>query len=285
MSLSIPVWCESKQARFSTVVPEPETFNFVNIFIQSCRMKKLIATLISCFAISAAAFGQCEPNMAYTRPGIYPDSASGFPPAVATYEYNLVITAVIPADTILYPLPLLPIDSIGVYEISGLPEGFQAIPNRPSGYWPGGTSGCMLITGTATQSQIGNYPLTIKAVGYMGGFGIPYTYEITYYNILVLDSLAYGIPDLPENGNIRMQVFPNPFVRYVNVDFYADVAGTYELKIFDATGRLMKSENTDTKRGENNLRIDGFNLKTGIYYCVLQHTQENVRSAFKLIKQ
>ncbi|MBE0662788.1 MAG: T9SS type A sorting domain-containing protein [Bacteroidales bacterium] len=248
-------------------------------------MKRLVASLIIYFAFSAVLFGQCEPNMVYTRPGIYPDSATGFPPAVATYEYNLVITAVIPADTILFPLPLLPIDSIGVYEISGLPEGFQAIPNRPSGYWPGGTSGCMLITGTATQAQLGNYPLTIKAVGYMGGFGIPYTYEITYYSILVLDSLAFGIPDLPENGNIRMQAFPNPFVKYVNVDFYADLPGTYEFRLFDATGRLMISKETKTKRGENNLRIDGSNLKQGIYYCVLQHSEGNIRSAFKLIKQ
>lgn len=248
-------------------------------------MKKLISSILFYVALSVSVFGQCEPNQAYTLPGIYPDSASGFPPAIATYEYNLVITAVVPADTILFPLPRLPIDSIGVYQINGLPEGFQAIPNRPSGYWPGGTSGCMLITGTPTPAQVGEYPLTIMAVGYMGGFGIPYTYEITYYTIKVLDSIAFGIPDLAENGHIRMKAYPNPFTRNVDVDFYADVPGTYELRIFDATGRLMISETTKTKRGENHLRIDGSFLKSGIYYCILQHSKENIRSAFKLIRQ
>ena len=114
-------------------------------------MKKYITLLIISFLVVTLAFGQCIPDPQYTLPGIYPDSATGFPPAVATYEYNFVITAIIPADTIVFPFPRMNIDSIGVAEITGMPEGFQAIPSRPSGFWLGGTSGCMLITGTPTE--------------------------------------------------------------------------------------------------------------------------------------
>ena len=155
---------------------------------------------------------------------IYPDSATGFPPAVATYEYNFVITAIIPADTIVFPFPRMNIDSIGVAEITGMPEGFQAIPSRPSGFWLGGTSGCMLITGTPIEAQVGVYPLAITVVGYMGGLGLPIPYTIDYYSITVLPAAAYGIDEPGVYGNIRLKAFPNPFAGKFNLEFYAQSA-------------------------------------------------------------
>ncbi|MBK6966455.1 MAG: hypothetical protein IPH20_21795 [Bacteroidales bacterium] len=103
------------------------------------------------------------------------------------------------------------VDSIGVVEVEGLPEGFQAIPSRASGFWLGGTSGCMLITGTPTELQVGVYPLTFSLVGYMGGLGLPIPYTIDYYSITVLPASAFGIDDPGVHGNIRMKAFPNPF--------------------------------------------------------------------------
>lgn len=121
-------------------------------------MKRILPLifLFSLMTVIETSYAQCTPDPYVTKPGIYPDSASGFPPAVATYPYNLTITVVVPADTLIPPLPLLPIDSIGVTGVEGLPEGFQFLPSRPSGFWPGGTKGCALITGTPTKRKSGN---------------------------------------------------------------------------------------------------------------------------------
>lgn len=240
-------------------------------------------TLVLMFPVMLHA--QCQPDPQYTLPGIYPDSATGFPPAVATYEYNFVITAIIPADTIVFPFPRMNIDSIGVAEITGMPEGFQAIPSRPSGFWLGGTSGCMLITGTPTEAQVGVYPLAITVVGYMGGLGLPIPYTIDYYSITVLPAASYGIDEPGVYGNIRLKAFPNPFSGKFNLEFYAQSAGNFECLIYDSRGRLLKSETITTDAGNQSYSVDGSDLEPGIYFCRLSHTRENLSAVIRLIKR
>jgi len=246
-------------------------------------MKNYIPLIFFNLFMIALASGQCIPDPAYTLPGIYPDSATGFPPAIATHEYNLVITAVIPADTVVAPFPRMNIDSIGIVQITGLPEGFQAIPSRPSGYWLGGTTGCMLITGTPTEGQVGVYPLVFSAVGYMGGIPLPFPYDITYYSITVLPASAYGINE-GVHGNIRMKAFPNPFTGIFNLEFDAQGSGNYECLIYDTKGRLMMAETITSRKGEHSHSIDGSNLEPGIYFCRLRNAEKNLSAVIRLIK-
>lgn len=247
-------------------------------------MKRFLIFLTLVLMFPVLLHAQCQPDPQYTQPGIYPDSATGFPPAVATYEYNFVITAIIPVDTIVFPFPRMNIDSIGVAEITGMPEGFQAIPSRPSGYWLGGTSGCMLITGTPTEAQVGVYPLSITVVGYMGGLGLPIPYTIDYYSITVLPAASYGIDEAGVFGNISLKAFPNPFTGKFNLEFYAQSAGNFECLIYDSRGRLLKSETISTDTGNQSYSIDGSDLEPGIYFCRLSHTRENLSAVIRLIK-
>lgn len=247
-------------------------------------MKKYITLLIISFLAVTLAFGQCIPDPQYTLPGIYPDSATNLPHAFATYEYNAVFTAIIPADTMLLPGLTLRIDSIGVTDIQGLPEGFQAIPSRPSAFWHGGTSGCMLITGTPTEAQVGTYPLQITVVGYIGGLGLPNSFVIDYYSITVLPAATYGIDEEGLNGNIRMKAFPNPSSDIFNLEFYAQSAGNFECLIYDSRGRLLKSETISTDAGNQSYSIDGSDLEPGIYFCRLSHTRENLSAVIRLIR-
>lgn len=246
-------------------------------------IRLITLSLIGLFIISKA-YSQCEPDTAYTVPGIYPDSASGFPPAFATYEYNLVVTTVIPVDTVFFPPNALKVDSIGIVLFSGLPEGFEAIPNRPSGYWHGGTSGCMLITGTPSQDQLGNYPLEITVAGYLENIPIPFLYKITFYSITILDSIAFGITNLTGNASSRLKAYPNPFSDYIKIEFYADQPGVYDCMIYDARNRLLISESITVRTGKNSFKIDGSNLSKGIYFCVIRHKQQNFSSVIKLVK-
>jgi hypothetical protein len=247
-------------------------------------MIKITTLILLSLSLSSLAHGQCVPNAAYNTPGIYPDSASGFPPAVATYEYNLVITAVIPFDTIVFPLPRLPVDSIGMSSITGLPAGFEAIPNRPSGYWLGGTSGCMLITGTPAHDQVGHYPLVIEVVGYMGGLGFPFPYEITFYSITILDSTAYGIRSPQHSVFSNISVYPNPFSSDLNLTFYTQEPGSYDCLIYDSMSRLLVAESIQVVAGNNAHRIDGSALKPGLYSCMIRHKSKNFSSVVKLLK-
>ena len=245
-------------------------------------MRKILTLISLGLTLLSVAYGQCVPNMAYTSPGIYPDSASGFPPAVATYEYNLVITAVIPFDTIIWPFPRLPIDSIGVTEVIGLPEGFIATPNSPSGYWPGGSSGCMLISGTAGSHQTGVYPLVFKARGYM--INIPYDYEITFYSLTVLDSTAYGIGEINAVLQSSLKAYPNPFTEYIHLELYTSMPGDYGCVVYDHTGRQQYVDHYRLHTGLNTVRLNGATLSPGVYYCVVRHSETGAGAAVRLLK-
>ena len=53
---------------------------------------------------STNLFGQvCVPDPQYTAPGIYPDSVTGFAPAIQCTYYEQVITNIVPADTNVGP--------------------------------------------------------------------------------------------------------------------------------------------------------------------------------------
>jgi hypothetical protein len=246
-------------------------------------MKRYFTLFFFDLFLIATTSGQCFPDPAYTVPGIYPDSATGFPPAIATHEYNFTVTAIIPADTVIFFQQLV-VDSIGVVEVEGLPEGFQAIPSRASGFWPGGTTGCMLITGTPTEAQVGVYPLTFSVVGYVGGLGLPIPYTIDYYSITVLPASAFGINDHGVNGNITMKAFPNPFSVTLNLDFYAQESGKYECRIYDTKGRLLKSESFTVPKGDYSYVFNGSMLEPGIYFCALRHTTKNFAAFVRMVK-
>jgi len=186
-------------------------------------MKKSLLLLLFIASFLFKGFGHCEPDTLYTLPGFYPDSATGFPPAYATFEYNLVITAVIPPDTLFLGMRRN-IDSIGIFTIIGLPEGFEALPNSPSGYWPGGSSGCLLITGTPTSEQVGEYPLQFVLYGYVELIPFPIAFELNYYTLNVLDSVYGGqnimkVHDATglhgENITIELEILnDDPFVAF-----------------------------------------------------------------------
>ncbi len=236
----------------------------------STAMKKTFTLLVLSIAIATTAFAQCEPDPAYTTPGIYPDTATGFTPAYATFLYELVITAIIPADTIVPPFPRLPIDSIGVVEVQGLPEGFEALPNTPSGFWHGGTAGCMLITGTASHSQVGNYPLVFKLVGYMGGINLAFPFDLDAYSLEVRDSAALILPDLSAQYQNNIKVSPNPVSNSFELSFYSKTSGTASCQILHVNQQQVMNVPLQLSPGQNRHFIDAGNLKPGVYICIIR---------------
>jgi len=247
-------------------------------------MKKSLLLLFIVVSFLFKGFGQCEPDTLYTLPGIYPDSATGFPPAYATFEYNLVITAVIPPDTLLPIFGRRNIDSIGVVDVIGLPENFEAIPNSPSGFWPGGSSGCLLITGTPTTDQVGEYPLLFVLNGYAQGIPLPIAFGLTAYTIIVYDSIFAGI-DSPHLSDLTaLKAAPNPFNGSFWLQFNAVANAMFDLQIFDLNSRPVMDRTITAVEGFNKILIDASALKPGIYFCRLSSHRNEASTVLKLVK-
>ncbi|MDP5172022.1 MAG: T9SS type A sorting domain-containing protein [Bacteroidia bacterium] len=96
----------------------------------------------------------CVPDPAFTAPGIYPPT---LPAACVGLPYNTSLTLVVPVDTTVALPPFgtftLPIDSIVLDNILGLPAGFTLGCNPSSCGVAGGASGCINISGTPTMAD------------------------------------------------------------------------------------------------------------------------------------
>jgi len=188
--------------------------------------KKLIYAFILFFTGMMITVGYtnaqvCAPDPQYTQPGIYPDSITNLDSGIVNIAYSDTITVIVPLDTIssICPcggcIPCVDIDSIVLTNITGLPPGlsYQCVP--PSCAFPGGTSGCVLISGTPTVA--GTYNLLAFVAAYVqchvAAFGcstISSTQEdtIKYYTIVIILPLSASITastDVDCKGNCTGQ--------------------------------------------------------------------------------
>jgi hypothetical protein len=199
---------------------------------------------------------QCTPDAAYTSPGIYPDSATGFAPAVIGQAYEQLITNVVPADTLVFGFPI-PIDSVVIDSVAGLPPGMSLACNPSNCTFLGGTTGCAIITGTSNVA--GNYQLFFYLSAYAGGSTVANPNVVDYYFIHVQDPNS-GI-DVIETASF--QVTPNPF----QVSF--DVVGKSKIemiRLFNAQGQeMLQLECSDFQA-----RIDTQELPSGVYFLEIE---------------
>lgn len=248
-------------------------------------MKRSLLLLSLSVLFASDVIGQCQPDTTLLRPGIYPDSATGLLPAYATYPYHMVISVLTPVDTILPGLPRMAVDSIGVLQIIGLPAGFTAVTDSPSGFWRGNKRGCMLISGTPNKQQVGTYPLLFKLAGYVGSIPLPLYFDLTSYNIKVLDSAAYsGIDEQKLLNNPAFKILPNPVGSSFTLQVNAGAPENYDLLIYDVNSRLVKTEMIETTEGPNHFSFDATTLRPGVYFCRLRKTNGTLSGSAKMIK-
>jgi hypothetical protein len=233
-------------------------------------MKKL---LLLCVFIGAIQFAQaqCTPNPALTQAGIYPDTITNLPLAAATSPYLAQIDAVIPNDTVIDymgNMVSVSIDSIGVTGVDGLPAGFSYATNTASGFWQGGTSGCLIIQGNPTQAQVGIYKLDIFITSYgnISGFSIPGQKDtLSAYRIDIRDSSEVSIYSIEKENFSVSQNYPNPFSKQTEITINSPKNTTAELVVYDVIGNRISTSIHNVKRGENAITYHADNLVQGIY--------------------
>jgi hypothetical protein len=236
-----------------------------NSFNLKSMIKKILLFTSLFFTGVMFINAQCTPDGSAVDPGIYPDTATNLSYAYATIPYYETMTAVIPKDT-FYQGFTLQIDSIGITSITGLPAGFIYTPNSASGYWPGwpdGSSGCILISGTATQAQVGTYPLIIntKAYASLGGLSQTQTDAVTGYKIIIKDT-ALGIDEYNQDA-ISFITYPNLNDNSIIAKIHSNsVLNDAVIIINDITGR--ESMRLNNLNGTDFI-ISNRNLSNGVY--------------------
>lgn len=225
-------------------------------------MNKLLLSVCFLFliAIGQRSYAQCNPEF-FTKPGIYPDTSKGLDTAYANKPYSMIMTAVIPKDTFVFNTKM-PIDSIGIIKFEGLPEGFTVTANTESGFWKGGTSGCVLISGNPVDSLSGVYPLYIEVLAVVSG--LPAPYPVPGFKIVIIGKSSKQ--DIQKNDNILLSYTDNNITR---LTFSSTYSGLGYLELIELSGRILISRHLDIIDGINSYEFNVNDVPSGIYLIKL----------------
>jgi len=132
----------------------------------------------------------CTPDTATLPPGYFPAQITD---GNETVIYNHVVTVVVPQDTIVQMFPV-PIDSIVVTGIDGLPGGLFFNCSPGSCGIAGGSKGCILLEGRPDIGTAGSYPLTVVGTVYTTLLGAPFSVRFSqFYDTLQIGAAPMGL--------------------------------------------------------------------------------------------
>ena len=250
-------------------------------------MKKLLLSFCSILAFTILSAQNCTPDPQYTAPGVYPDSATGLQPAIVGVPYSETITTITPVDTCMVllfpPCTVIPIDSVVIESFVGLPPGFTVKSmneNNLNFVFPGGSTSCMIITGTANPGDEGVYPLAVSGKSWARVFGASTSqpFNVDYYSITV--QAATGVNELSSTKFSVAQNAPNPFNNISNIEYMMPTSGKVTVEVRNILGELVFSDVKTVSKGLNKYQLNAANFTNGVYFYQLSHGGEVVTKRF-----
>jgi len=237
-------------------------------------MNKLLL-LLSLIVLSGVnqLSAQCTPIPFYTGELTNPDTTQGIAPAAETQAYNQIIHMRIPADT-NYNGAVIPIDSVGITDIVGMPANFTWLTNSNNNYWPGDTFGCIIFQGNPIVGQAGNFSIEVKITVHALGSAMPYT---MYYRFKILDDTHVGYNLIEEEKFNLLQNSPNPFSSKTSIKYFSPNNNSVNFVVYDILGNIVFENSYPSSPGNNTIEFERAALANGIYVYELRNADRAIR--------
>ncbi len=167
----------------------------------------------------------------------------------------------------------LAFDSVIITSITGLPPGFtyacfdgqNVTSPMDQCAFEGGTTGCVVITGTPSLGDEGVYNLSIITEAYLGGLSTPQaTINVDYYTIVV--DLVCAV-NVFETSNATFKLYPNPVVESFTLDGLEGL-NVSTISIANTEGKILKSFNAINS---SSFDMNVSELEGGIYFVRITH--------------
>ncbi|MBP7274052.1 MAG: T9SS type A sorting domain-containing protein [Saprospiraceae bacterium] len=263
-------------------------------------MKKLFILALLTFCFKASVNAQCTPDITYQDStfGVYPKPQSASNPngginipACINEPYLFVFTVVVPNTVVINGISV-PVDSIRIDSLRGLPIGLQYACNPSSCVFQKNTLDCIVINGTPTNSNtVGDYDLTVFGKGFTLGQGINITFPTSSTEgQYTLQLNPQGSPDCVslstsylENKNMMVSNTPNPFYADTYIHLNSKIGIKGNLVVYNLLGKQVATQIIEITNGENIIRFDGRSLPSGTYIYTIGDKTNKVSG--KLVKQ
>lgn len=240
-------------------------------------MRQLILSFFVLALGTVNGYAQCTPNTSITQAGIYPDSATGLAPGVVGQAYSQEMQLRVPLDTLVDLLgtgtpSLVPITSITLTAFNNLPAGLTYACNPPTCVFPGGTNGCVLISGTPVVA--GTFvPLAVTStLGTVFGFPVTQVDTIDYY-VITINNSSTGLYESTSTAFLMDQNTPNPTDEVTAIRFFLPHPGEVDFRMFNMIGKEVYRNLLNGEQGENSFRIDSRLFSEGVYMYSMTYDQ------------
>lgn len=244
-------------------------------------MKKLLSLFVVAIFGVSAAMAQCTPTTE-TEVGIYPDTLENLPPAYIGSAYSTEIQIVMPTDTTTFVPQLGTTVTLGINYfhatgVDGLPSGFTYACNPADCKFPGGGTGCILLSGPALTAEA-TYDLVVHVTPnvnhqVLGDFDGPAT-TVEGYKIV---AQPVGITEVFNTNTFQVgQNVPNPFDGTTTVNYSNPNIEEVEFTVFDMLGKVVHNEKTMSEAGMNKFVFNSATHAPGVY----MYTVSNGEKAF-----
>ncbi|MBL0340516.1 MAG: T9SS type A sorting domain-containing protein [Bacteroidetes bacterium] len=229
---------------------------------------QIVFILALTFSIGKST-AQCIPDVTLTVPGIYPDSATGLPAGNVGQPYSEVIQARVLTDTVYNGLPAV-ISNITITGVTGLPPGLTYACNPATCIFPGGTNGCILLSGTPSVAGAFSVNVDLNINGSIFGVPVPPVAQSIDYYVITIGTV--GLPgDLSSIKFDLLQNTPNPAVNYTDVSFTSPIGGDFTIKMFNMIGKEVYKQTIRGMAGLNSSRILLDEYTPGVYMLSLEN--------------
>lgn len=245
-------------------------------------MKTVFLLLVIASLSLFNAQAQCVPNSAHTAPGVHPDYLTNNTFACVGELFELMLTNVVPVDTTIsvFGFPTtVDIDSVVVVSFTGLPPSMSYSCSSTLGgcSFAGGETGCILISGTPNQGEIGMYNPVVTIKAYAGGLQNPVGTQVVNSYYIFVNGAGNCINGLNENLTSSLHLFPNPAENTLTL---GGVNTPSTISIVNMNGQVMNvyfTENSDS------LNMNVENLEKGVYFVKIE--SHNSSDTIRFVKK
>lgn len=242
-------------------------------------IKKLLLSFAAIATFStSASFAQCTPDISCipgsTGYGVCPDSTTGLPIGTVGVPYSATVSFKIPTTTDDFGIPGGTLNSVDVVDVDSLAPGLTYVCNPGSCSFPGGTNGCIYISGTPIA--VHNKKIIVHAMGHATVFGFPTSQPTTneqYRSVVVAPA---GIETLDMTKFDVEQNTPNPFNSRSEIRFSSTTNTEVEFKVYNLLGAVIYSNNFKADKGVNVIRIEANSFSAGAYMYSIKNGNKTI---------
>ncbi len=243
-------------------------------------IKKLLSTFFFASAAIVSSYAQCTPNVSCVPAGktygTCPDSVTGLAKGTINVPYNETVSVMVPVNGADFSPQGAgaTVKDIVIDGIDSLAPGLTYKCLTTNCTFPGGTNGCILISGTPTQVWNKRLLIKITANVVFSGFPAAYPLTTTQYRSIVSD--PNGIEQLSQSKFDVDQNSPNPFSGKTEIHFNTVTSENISFTVYNMLGAAVYSSNFKADRGVNKIVLEANSFAPGVYVYSIGNSAKTI---------